>query len=166
MLRVNGCNEYASKLFSLVLEMRPEEPQSHRDYALSLVSLIEKNISSKEDQSKIFSNEKARVQKALGHFARVVTGKWRYDFNEIEVTALQEMNAFLANCHSWHDSTNSDTTTTTTTPPPPTTTTTATTNDILDMTRDELPVEERLPADLLVNLPGRILSINIYLQYF
>ena len=136
MLRVKGCPEYASRLFALVLEMRPEEPQSHRDHALSLVALVEKRVQGCQGDSVATTllKEEARIKKTLGHFARVVTGKWDSRFNEIEVTALQEMNAFLTSCRSWCNNEQHFV------------------ESVLDMTNVDLPVEECLPADLLLNL--------------
>lgn len=63
-----------------VLKLRPDEPQSHRDLAL----LLEKKGGS-------------HYQRAVDLLWAVVVGpSWRSDFEEVEITALVEMNAIIA----------------------------------------------------------------------
>mmetsp|Transcript_24565 Transcript_24565/g.59127 ORF Transcript_24565/g.59127 Transcript_24565/m.59127 type:complete len:1153 (-) Transcript_24565:153-3611(-) len=85
----------AKALFARVRKIRPEEPQSFRDYALALCADAERlaQIAKEPDQK---DRLVACIEEALSNFARVVTGKWDGRFNEVEVTALMEMNAFIA----------------------------------------------------------------------
>jgi Ca-activated chloride channel homolog len=69
--------ELSAQLFERVLEMRPEEPQSHRDLALVL-------------------GEQLQYPRALELFNAVVTGDWDDRFPEIETIALMEANRLLA----------------------------------------------------------------------
>jgi Ca-activated chloride channel family protein len=68
--------EYAAQLFTEVLAMRPEEPQSCRDLALVL-------------------GKQEEYGRAIELLYRVVMGKWDR-FEEIEIIALMEMNALIA----------------------------------------------------------------------
>lgn len=65
--------------FEAALEQRPEEPQSHRDLALSLARLPEPQIE--------------RAAQLLWH---VATAEWHGRFPGIELIALHELNALLA----------------------------------------------------------------------
>ncbi|MCU0724472.1 MAG: DUF2135 domain-containing protein [Planctomycetes bacterium] len=67
----------AAELFEEILRQRPEEPQSHRDLALTLAR----------------RGEFARAAELLAH---VVTGEWDERFAEIELTALMDLNGMLA----------------------------------------------------------------------
>lgn len=78
-----GRLELACGLFEQVLKLRPEEPQSFRDLALALA---------RRGQSQ---NRPADYQRAFGLLAQVVNNQWDR-FDEIEVTALMELNALWA----------------------------------------------------------------------
>lgn len=69
--------ELAQRLFTKVLELRPEEPQSHRDLAL---------VAAQQQQ----------WQTAIDLLYDVVTTKWEDRFPEIGVMAAQEMNAIIS----------------------------------------------------------------------
>lgn len=69
--------ELAQRLFTKVLELRPEEPQSHRDLAL---------VAAQQQQ----------WQTAIDLLYEVVTTKWEDRFPEIGVMAAQEMNAIIS----------------------------------------------------------------------
>jgi Ca-activated chloride channel family protein len=64
-----------------VRRLRPEEPQSHRDLALALA-------------------ESGQTAEAMDLFVKVVTDVWDERFPEIEVIALEELNALLARTNS------------------------------------------------------------------
>ncbi|KAJ3426413.1 von willebrand factor a domain-containing protein 5a [Anaeramoeba flamelloides] len=68
--------KHAHDLFEKVLVLSPEEPQSYRDIALVLAKLGMHN-------------------KSLEYLIKVLTGKWDSRFNEIEITALHELNHLL-----------------------------------------------------------------------
>jgi tetratricopeptide (TPR) repeat protein len=67
--------DFAALLFEEVLRLRPEEPQSYRDLALVL-------------------GEMGEYQRAMKLLAHVVMNKWDR-FNEIEIMALEELNAMI-----------------------------------------------------------------------
>lgn len=69
--------ELAQRLFTKVLDLRPEEPQSHRDLAL---------VSAQQQQ----------WQTAIDLLYEVVITKWPDRFPEIGVMAAQEMNAIIS----------------------------------------------------------------------
>lgn len=69
--------ELAQRLFTKVLELRPEEPQSHRDLAL---------VAAQQQQ----------WQAAIDLLYEVVTTKWEDRFPEIGVMAAQEMNSIIS----------------------------------------------------------------------
>jgi tetratricopeptide (TPR) repeat protein len=72
-----GQPRLAVAVFEEVLKMREEEPQSYRDLALAL------------------SADK-QYQRAVDLLQEVVEGQWNGRFPDIELTALNEMNAILA----------------------------------------------------------------------
>ena len=74
-----GRPKLAVAVFEEVLNMREEEPQSYRDLALALAA-------------------DKQHQRAVDLLRQVVEGKWNGRFPEIELTALNEMNAILATC--------------------------------------------------------------------
>ncbi|MDA0722870.1 MAG: DUF2135 domain-containing protein, partial [Verrucomicrobia bacterium] len=74
-----GQPKLAVAVFEEVLEMREEEPQSYRDLALALAA-------------------DKHYQRAIDLLRQVVEGKWNGRFPEIELTALNEMNAIIATC--------------------------------------------------------------------
>lgn len=69
--------ELAQRLFTKVLDLRPEEPQSHRDLAL---------VAAQQQQ----------WQTAIDLLYEVVITKWSDRFPEIGVMAAQEMNAIIS----------------------------------------------------------------------
>jgi Ca-activated chloride channel homolog len=73
--------DLAIEVFGKVLKLRPDEPQSHRDLAL----VLEKRANPGD------------YQRAVNLLWAVVVGpSWRSDFDEVEITALVEMNALIA----------------------------------------------------------------------
>ena len=68
--------DLAMHAFERVLKQRPEEPQSYRDLALVL-------------------DEKKHFKRAMTLLWKVVTGKWDSRFDEIELTALVELNRIV-----------------------------------------------------------------------
>ncbi len=71
--------DLAIAVFEKVLEIREEEPQSYRDLALAYA-------------------EKGAYQKAVDLLYTVVRKSWDNRFPEIELIALNELNAIVANC--------------------------------------------------------------------
>ncbi|HSD16172.1 MAG TPA: VIT domain-containing protein [Thermomonas sp.] len=67
----------AVQVFRQVLEMAAEEPQSHRDLALALAAVGDR-------------------QQAIRHLYDVVSGQWDGRFAEIELVALNELNQIVA----------------------------------------------------------------------
>ncbi len=67
----------AVPLFERVLELAPNEPQSHRDLGLALA-------------------EAGQAQKAVARLYDVVTGRWDGRFPDIELIALAELNGIVA----------------------------------------------------------------------
>ena len=63
-----------------VQKLRPEEPQSYRDLALALAE----------------KHTPAQVSEALELLQKVVLGEWDNRFQEIEIIALEELNALIA----------------------------------------------------------------------
>ncbi|KAJ3437191.1 von willebrand factor a domain-containing protein 5a [Anaeramoeba flamelloides] len=75
-LDAEGFAKYACDLFEKSLVLNPEEPQSYRDLALVYAKLGQYNL-------------------AIEYLIKVLTGKWDSRFDEIELTALHELNALL-----------------------------------------------------------------------
>ena len=73
--RLQQAGEVASALplFERVLELAPNEPQSHRDLGLALA-------------------EAGQAQKAVDRLYEVVTGRWDGRFPDIDLIALAELN--------------------------------------------------------------------------
>jgi len=67
----------AVSAFEKVLQLRPDEPQSHRDLALVL---FENNMD---------------FTKAMILYDKVIMGAWNSNYDEIELTALIEMNCLI-----------------------------------------------------------------------
>lgn len=78
-----GQLDLAAGLFEEVLKLRPEEPQSFRDLALVLARRGQANAN------------RADYTRAMDLLAKVVMNKWDR-FDEIEVIALMELNAYWA----------------------------------------------------------------------
>ncbi|KAJ6230324.1 von willebrand factor a domain-containing protein 5a [Anaeramoeba flamelloides] len=75
-LDAEGFARHACDLFEKSLVLNPEEPQSYRDLALVYAKL-------------------GKSSKAIEYLIKVLTGKWDPRFDEIELTALHELNALL-----------------------------------------------------------------------
>ena len=84
-----GRPKLAVSVFKEVLKMREEEPQSYRDLALALAA-------------------DKQHQRAVDLLGKVVEGQWDNRFPEIELTALNEMNAIIATCGEELESGNLD----------------------------------------------------------
>lgn len=81
--------------FKKVLKLRPDEPQSWRDYGLLLADSV---LEAREEGSKeaLSEGELASLQKSVDLLTEVVLGgRWRTDFDEIEQTALAELNRVM-----------------------------------------------------------------------
>ena len=74
-----GALDLAIVLFEVVRDLRPEEPQSHRDLALLLA-------------------RKGEYARAIELLEDVVLGDWNDRFPEIELIALGELNDVIADC--------------------------------------------------------------------
>lgn len=74
----------AATIFAEVLRLRPEEPQSHRDLALTLARRAQTNP----------ANARADYTAALDHLAQLIKTKWDR-FDGIELIALYEYNNIL-----------------------------------------------------------------------
>jgi Ca-activated chloride channel homolog len=70
--------DFSSKLFRRVLEYAPHEPQSYRDLALVLEKM-------------------GNYEEAISLIYHVVVSVWDYKYNEIELTALLELNKMIIN---------------------------------------------------------------------
>jgi Ca-activated chloride channel family protein len=71
-----GALNLAEQMFRRVLKMNPHEPQSYRDLALVLGKLL-------------------KYKESIQLLWKVVTGKWDSRFDEIEITALVELNRMI-----------------------------------------------------------------------
>ena len=96
MLRVLGHRlvqigqfDLAVQTFEQVLELRPEEPQSYRDLALTLARRAEQAAKHGAQPAEAIRADYARAIDLLVH---VVLGRWDERFPEIEVIALEEVN--------------------------------------------------------------------------
>jgi len=69
-------NEYAIGLFTKVLELRPEEPQSYRDLALAYA-------------------QNKEYQKAIDMMSKIFEQKWDRRFQEVELFAAEEINNMI-----------------------------------------------------------------------
>ena len=99
MLRVLGHRlvqigelDLAVQTFERVLEMRPEEPQSYRDLALTLDRRAEQAT---KDHSRPAEAIRADYSRAVDLLVHVVLGRWDQRFPEIEVIALEELNRMI-----------------------------------------------------------------------
>ena len=79
-LQQAGDLDRAIAILRKVARLRPEEPQSYRDLALALA-------------------EHGETAEATTLLAKVVMGEWDNRFPEIEVVALEELNALIARTH-------------------------------------------------------------------
>ncbi|MEP6608573.1 MAG: VIT domain-containing protein [Burkholderiaceae bacterium] len=76
-LQQAGEVQLALSIFERVLELAPNEPQSHRDLGLALA-------------------QSGQPQRAVDHLYEVVTGAWDGRFADIDLIALTELNAVVA----------------------------------------------------------------------
>ncbi|MDQ2733444.1 MAG: DUF2135 domain-containing protein [Pseudomonadota bacterium] len=76
-LQQAGAVELALPMFERVLELAPHEPQSHRDLGLALA-------------------QAGQPQEAVDRLYEVVTGSWDARFADIDLIALNELNAVVA----------------------------------------------------------------------
>jgi tetratricopeptide (TPR) repeat protein len=83
--------DLAVQTFERVLELRPEEPQSYRDLALTLAHRAEQTAK-QNWTGKPAHAIRADYARAVDLLARVVLGRWDARFPEIEVIALEELN--------------------------------------------------------------------------
>ncbi len=84
-LRQAGFLDLAIQTFEQVLKIRPEEPQSYRDLALTLAERARKQP----------ARAHADYARAIDLLTHVVMGRWDERFPEIEVIALEELNDML-----------------------------------------------------------------------
>jgi len=82
-----GYLDLAVYTFDEVLRLRPEEPQSYRDLALVLARRA--NEAAEKDNA----GRQKDYARAIELLARVVMGHWDGRFTEIELMALEELNA-------------------------------------------------------------------------
>ena len=88
-----GQLDLAVQTFEQVLELRPEEPQSYRDLALTLARRAEQTgIGAMPAPPEAIRADYAR---AVDLLVRVVLGRWDARFPEIEVIALEELNRLI-----------------------------------------------------------------------
>jgi hypothetical protein len=84
--------DLAVQTFERILELRPEEPQSYRDLALTLDVRAERTAKEKSRPAELIRADYTRAVDLLVH---VVLGRWDQRFPEIEVIALEELNRLL-----------------------------------------------------------------------
>jgi Ca-activated chloride channel homolog len=89
-----GQLDLAVQTFQTVLDLRPEEPQSYRDLALTLAQRAEQSI---VDRGRAQSSDAIQKDyaRAVDLLVRVVMGHWDERFPEIEVIALEEVNRII-----------------------------------------------------------------------
>jgi hypothetical protein len=102
LLGCHGPLDRARFVFEQVMILRPDEPQSYRDLALVLRSMVERRLEAivvagaepgPDDKAYVES----LVRECIQLLTRVITGgPWHHRFNEIELTALEELKCFLA----------------------------------------------------------------------
>ena len=84
--------DLAVQTFERVLDLRPEEPQSYRDLALTLARRAEQTGM---EHSRPAEAVRADYARAVDLLVRVVLGRWDARFPEIEVIALEELNRLI-----------------------------------------------------------------------
>jgi tetratricopeptide (TPR) repeat protein len=95
-----GQLDLAVQTFEQVLELRPEEPQSYRDLALTLAQRAERipKVTLYNGQQAFDATpetKRAAYARAVDLLVQVVMGRWDARFPEIEVIALEELNRLL-----------------------------------------------------------------------
>jgi len=93
---------HSVSIFRQILSLRPEEPQSYRDLALSLISFGNSEMKNLPHTSKNFFNPKfiriaETFSEALDLLLKVVQNekKWDVRFSQIEITALTDIMRLL-----------------------------------------------------------------------
>jgi len=100
-LRQLGYLDLAALVFEEVLKLRPEEPQSYRDLALVLAERAQEKGLRKPGSPAAASDAQQAVAvrkdyaRAIELLSEVVMRPWDDRFPQIEVTALEELNAML-----------------------------------------------------------------------
>ena len=87
-----GQLDLAVQTFEAVLEMRPEEPQSYRDLALTLAARAGRPAKTGARSAEAIHQDYAR---AVDLLVQVVMRRWDNRFPEIEVIALEELNHLI-----------------------------------------------------------------------
>jgi len=97
-----GYLDLAILTFEEVLRLRPEEPQSYRDLALVLALRAQGNTVfaarsrlPAEKARRLYESVTSDYARSLELLAEVVMGHWDGRFTEIELIALEELNAML-----------------------------------------------------------------------
>jgi len=75
-----GENERAIDIFTKIKKLRSEEPQSHRDLAISLV-----RRGNKDD-----------IEKAINLLQDVIKGEWDIRFSQVEIVSLMDLNRIIS----------------------------------------------------------------------
>jgi tetratricopeptide (TPR) repeat protein len=92
-LRDAGYLDLAIETFEQVLRMRPEEPQSYRDPALTLAHRADENA--KKPPPSPAPSVRDDYARAIELLTEVVLRRWDKRFEEIELIALEEVNHVL-----------------------------------------------------------------------
>jgi tetratricopeptide (TPR) repeat protein len=98
-----GYLDLAAQTFQQVLDLRPEEPQSYRDLALTLARRAEKTAAERNAPSgaqpgqgeglrEIDESVRADYSRAIDLWIQIVLKRWDNRFPEIELIALEELN--------------------------------------------------------------------------
>ena len=87
-----GQLDMAAQTFERVLELRPEEPQSYRDLALTLARRAQQAAKAGTGSPDAIRNDYSRAIDLLVH---VIMDRWDVRFPEIEVIALEEVNRII-----------------------------------------------------------------------
>jgi hypothetical protein len=85
-----GYLDLAALTFQQVLDLRPEEPQSYRDLALTLARRAEKTAG--EGHGNAAESVRADYSRAIDLLIQIVFKRWDNRFAEIELIALEELN--------------------------------------------------------------------------
>jgi len=85
LLGLKGYLEYAIRVYTKILSLRPEEPQSYRDLALAIMKRPSKTIDDYEQ--------------AMSLLSKILTGDWDKRFAQIELVALMDANAIIQEIH-------------------------------------------------------------------
>jgi len=80
-------NELSIKIFRQILRLRPEEPQSYRDLADTIISYA--NTQTSTEKKLVLYKE------AIELLNKVILGKWDKRFTQIEVIAIMDLNRLV-----------------------------------------------------------------------